>query len=283
MSLSVNPDKVLNTLIFILHGFGLWRTNPNFCYQIYGFLTASLVFVSSFFMGAYIIVLDSLTELIYLMSITMTVSCGCLKLFYVIFYNKEIRELVERVRHFRLENDKERALVNGYCKTFSIGALIYASIGIFSITSDVITVATLDHPVLPFAAWYPFWDWEHSNRDYWFAWTYQAFTVNTSIALLMAVDLYFVFLLLMIGIQIEIIGKRMENIDWAPKPTNKYQETSYKTIEGTAELIQCMKLHLNIIEFKKKTERIMNIPYLYQLITSSISISACLSIFVFVS
>lgn len=49
------------------------------------------------------------------------------------------------------------------------------------------------------------------------------------------------------------------------------QESEY---EETEHLVECVKLHIEVIDFKEKIEECFNIPFSFQAIASSIVISS---------
>lgn len=266
-----------------LRVFGLWGsgTKPSQCYQIYGIFVVSFYCVFTFFMVAQIILLDDKAKLAHTLSMPLIVLCGCLKFIYFVIYNKELQELVQHIRRFRLESDEERALVNGNINGIYIVAIIF-TIGCMSSTHvNVITIANLDHPALPFAGWYPFWDWQHCKRDYYITLTYQYIGINTSVLLMLAVEMFFTFMLLMSGIIFEIIGKRIKRLGKATQVNacGKIPHGLIKTVMNKPDesdiLINCVQQHLNVLALKEKIEKLMSFSYMCQMLASAISISAC--------
>lgn len=267
----VNPDKVLNPITKVFRGFGLWEPSSSFIYRIYGILYLSFFGLFILFMVAYAFLLEDTSQLSFALWMMLTEFCAFLKFIYVYAYNDDLLDIIQRIKAFQLRTDKERILMDKYMKFIYKCGIFFAWSALFSVHVNQLTAPTFDKPTLPFGTWLPFWEWKTCRKDYWRAWVYQYIAINTSVLILVCVEIVISFTLLMTSIQIEIVGKRLEDIG---KPVKNLRDDGSQQIVGCDYLIECIHLHRTALDLKERIQKLMNVPYFCQVASSGIVISA---------
>lgn len=266
----LNPDKVLKPTLLIFRICGLWRPDSSVFYRIYGIIFVCSGFVFTSFMAATIFIIEEWSQLPSAVWMALTNVCGCLKCLCALVYHKEFLQLAESARQFRLKSSDERALVDKRLNSVYIFGVVFGTFAHGAVTLNAITASTFKVPRLPFEVWTPFWDWKHSIRDYWFAWSFLLIGNNVLVLAQVTTEIYFAFLLSVISTETEIIGKRLKGLGNLKRSANDGKENT----EDLKCLIECVELHLGVLKLKARVQNLMNFPYFCQIASSGIIISA---------
>lgn len=115
--------------------------------------------------------------------------------------------------------------------------------GVFSYTSPLLVS---DSSVLPYPGWYPL-DWEHNEIEYWLVYAYQVAGMFFQIQTLVIIEVYFIYLMMAISTQLDIIGQRMERIGWIDDAEKRTQEDGQVDVDAETALIGCIRDHREIL------------------------------------
>lgn len=104
--------------------------------------------------------------------------------------------------------------------------------GLFSYVGPVLVA----EPMLPYPGWYPGLDWQRSQRDYWLVWSYQVMGMFFQIQMLVIIEVFFIYLMVIASAQLQVLGGRIEQIgrQW--------------TTTAERDLIECMRLHQAVMK-----------------------------------
>lgn len=117
--------------------------------------------------------------------------------------------------------------------------------GVFSYTSPLLVS---DSSVLPYPGWYPL-DWEHNAVEYWLVYAYQVAGMFFQIQTLVIIEVFFIYLMVAISTQLDIIGQRMERIGWNDdiQKNSRTREVGQVDLDAETALIDCIRNHREIL------------------------------------
>lgn len=107
--------------------------------------------------------------------------------------------------------------------------------GIFSYVSPML----MTERMLPYPGWYPWLNWQQSHRDYWLVWLYQVMGMFFQIQMLVIIEVYFIYLMVIASAQLQLLGDRMERIEVG---------IGNADADAERELCECMRLHQRIMK-----------------------------------
>lgn len=227
-------DKYIKTIYYLG---GLWFSKkPSLPYRIYSFF---LLFI---FLLPYVICMniglalsDNLSQATKTLCSCLPVAVSFVKAMNLYANNDRIQSCLRQVHEFRLLNHEEKAYAKRQLAAFFNFTLFFLLMCNGAITYFCWRVVVLVEPELPFGAWYPL-DWQHSNRDFWIAQSYQFYGMVILANINIALDLFPCFFLTAIGCQLDILGFRMKklNREWSTDDVEDKEpdETSKQSTEG---------------------------------------------------
>lgn len=156
---------------------------------------------------------DNLAHATHALCVSLPVSVFFAKALNLRSNNKMIQSCLTRVHNFRLVNDEEKKFADDKLRIFVKFVIFYAFICNLTITFVSWRVMFVKEPELPFAAWYPFLDWKHNNRDFWIAQTIQFYGMVIAVNINLTCELFPCYFLTMIGCQLDILGMRLRKLN----------------------------------------------------------------------
>lgn len=202
-------------------------------------MVVSLVFISD------------VNEITLAICVTFTLVAYVVKIINFYWNNLGMKQCLRAVSDFVLENDDEFEFVEQRMEPFQRLALFYYIVpnlcGITAYLKPIFAVKT----ELPFIGWYPL-DWRNNTMDYWIIYVYQVVGILIEINLNVTMELFPSYLMYMLSIQIEILGKRLERTGEQESETeNVFENISNNTREQREILrktVEHMKLHQKMDE-----------------------------------
>lgn len=237
-------------MVWVLNKVGIWPPAGSIAYKIvsiifhlifaYGytmFLCLNLLFLAD---------IDDLTDSLY-MSMTCLALCGKLTNFR--YFMPKIQDSLEQIKRFRLisqsEEDFMRAKVR-FFDTILFGYYFVSNTAGFAAYTYVLFDNGAGGRVLPFHAWYPI-DWRQSARNYWLLYAYQVGGMMCLCNLNITMDLYPSYVMYMISLKLEVLGKRLQNIGHYERQSTLLGVTNNETVNESNTLRECVIIHQNII------------------------------------
>lgn len=242
-------------ILFILHMFGLWHySKSKTSFNSYTFYSYALHFTFSLMylmcMVLNFIYIDSIINATDALFPTLTVLAYCLKVVNFHLNADGMQSIFNDTMKFELKNDNEINLTNEKLRSVYRLSVCFIVAAHLTIILAFVRVLFTDPPELPLPCWYPL-DWQNISLHYWIVYAYQMIGAFIILNVNATLDLYSIFLMAVIDKQMEILGDRLANI------TLRYDTTAHTTMDPdsnsaehariTAELIDCIKVHQNLI------------------------------------
>lgn len=168
--------------------------------------------------------------------------------FYLRF--NTMKQFLQSVREIQLIDDAEEAIFMkrlAFLKKIIVAFLITANMtGVFSYLSPVLVA----EPMLPYPGWYPL-DWMTSRRNYWIVYVYQVLGMFFQIQALVIIEVYFIYLMVVVSTQIELLSKRLHGIGNSVKEQMGIEKDAGNVLSNElAErtLIDCIKVHKKVLQ-----------------------------------
>lgn len=265
----IGPSRVSKTLIIFFRILGLWYyPDTTVAYKFYAF---TLHFIFSFlYVICYVVnlfFLTNLSEATHSLYITLTVVALFVKTINFYWYNSRIQANLVKIQQFQLNDDDEIELVGRRMKMFMKLMLYYYGVANTTGLTTYINALFATPTQLPFYAWYPV-DWKHNSRDYWIAYSYQTIGMIMEVNLNITIESFPCFVMFMISVQMELLGRRLENMKFIETKCNKLNDVGDMTerknyvigqrrnrdLDGNnnknleTSLVECIKLHQNLIK-----------------------------------
>lgn len=260
-----SSDKLLapiNRLTRLLWYMGLWpsvlsdKPKPS-CISWMAYTLYTIVF-HTIFTFAYVafkcinfISITDLTIITRALFITLTELSLTVKIvnFYIRF--STMKRCLQTVREIQLIDDEEEAIFVtrlGFLNKIILAFLITANMtGLFSYLSPVL----VSEPMLPYPGWYPL-DWMNSHRDYWIVYAYQVLGMFFQIQTLVILEIYFIYLMVIVSTQMELLARRLNRIGYGVGEQKGGSHFEYNFIQNElAErtLKDCIIVHCDILKY----------------------------------
>lgn len=273
-STKINLQPFVNLFRAVTLLVGVLTPNQrSLAYRTYGYFGLFIFCVfNSTLMVVNLIFFTALSEIVTPLWTTLELTCVMIKSLHFYYYNVEVMALIDRLDTFILEDNCECALMHKFIhgmKYITVTTSVCAFCAINAYTVMLISISV--EPVIAFPAWLPFLDWKHKTLDFWIATVFSHVSVHYSALLLMSIDFIVIFMMCVVSVQIEIIGKRLAVIGVHAKQTN---ENVHKS---TQRLIQCIRLHKDALEFTDNVGQLFSMPWMLQFFSSTLVISAVIT------
>lgn len=211
------PIRHITSILYLM---GLWPTHPStstLSWCIYSLYTVAF---QSIFIFAYVLFkcinflyIDDLTVMTLAMFITLTELSLAVKIVNFYARHRTMQLCLRTVERIRFQNIEEEAIFDArmsFLQKIFVAFLVTANTtGVFSYLSPVFVV----EPMLPYPGWYPL-DWTNNRQHYWMVYAYQVLGMICQIQALVIIEVYFIFLMVVVSAQVEILGKRLERIGY---------------------------------------------------------------------
>lgn len=252
---NVDFQRPIRPLIHFLRLVGLWPTATHRCtftiYAIYTFLfQITFTFAYDFFKCINFLLITDLSTITRAMFICFTELSLSVKIVNFYCRIRTIQNCLNTVQStIIIERPSEAHL---FTEKFAVLAKIITwylissnMAGVFSYTSPLLVG---DSSILPYPGWYPV-DWEHNNVQYWLVYAYQVAGMFFQIQTLVIIEVYFIYLMVAISAQLDVIAQRMERIGWIDDVAkkNRTKELEQVDVEAEVALIDCFRVHREIL------------------------------------
>lgn len=270
MRTTVDLRQVTRVIKFVLRICGLWKPSSGsrwtIAYAIYGILF--LTTFSGFFtlcMCINLFFIPDLKELTVASYMSLTELALFVKIVYFFILNRKLQKLFGELDEFALEHEWEQNLVRERVQYFfKIMAFYYAvSNGAVSVTE--IGSALTPEPKLSYSGWYPYLDWQTNRRDFWIVFGYQCLGMRSTCNMNVTIDSFACFFMFMISVQMEILGKRLNNMGHEKILVNANKTDYEDRTWYIRRLINQIKLHQKMIASTKSFERYFSMAFFTQI------------------
>lgn len=151
---------------------------------------------------------------------------------------EDVTKCLSIVKNIRVNDDKEREIMNENLSFFSKVMVLYVNCGTSACIFSWGAALFSSEPMLPYPAWYPV-DWKINNQSYWLAFSYQVVGVTFQAYGIILLQLFSIYLMAVIGAQFDVLKYRLENLGRTAKK---------EMTEATAvKFVECIKLHQEIL------------------------------------
>lgn len=244
----LGPSRFLTSLLKL---FGLWpNTATAFTLQrlLYTIYTCVFQLVFTFMYTGFkcinFIYLTDLDEITRAMFICLTELALIVKIINFYARIRRMQNCLKTVGHFKLISSDEMKSMQEKLSLFMHIVIWYMAVaniaGIFSYMSPFFSTER----ILPYPGWYPL-DWQHNATAYWLVYVYQVIGMFIQTHCLITIEMFPIFLMLMAGTYLDILGKRLRKIGYSQNGLLSREENS---VQATAELIDCIKWHICLLE-----------------------------------
>lgn len=272
----LNASKVVKILRNVFYAFGMWRdrNQRSVLYNIYGGLYLFLFSaMSTFFMAAYLFVIPDISEVSNALYMLLIQLCAFIKFICFHIQNDEMQMLFNRMESFTVQSEKERNLVKSRLKFFIRIYFMYLTMSLMAGNTHVLGAFFRSERVLPFTGWYPV-DWKNNTAGYVIALTYQYLGVIPNIVAIITYDLLISFLMFIVSLEMDMIGKRLSCIGTDLQCKDEPLEILVR--KNLSAYIEIHKLHKEAVEFNDLIQMYFTVPFFFQVFTSGLSMSAIL-------
>lgn len=208
--------------------------------------------------------LTDFSDLTYRLFMSSTKVAFTMKVLNHFFNNKSIQKIRKMHKEFEILSPHEDESIQKLITIFGIILFLYYLLSNMTITLWNISTLYADEKVLAFSGWYPGFDWEHNQRDYWIIFIYQYIGITITGNLNVSIDSFFCFSMYLISAEFEILGNRLKEIQTKP------QIGSIKL-----EFVKHVKIYNDIIEIIHEMKNNLALTYFTQLILSGIVVCSC--------
>lgn len=220
-------------LINIFQFCGLWPQNKRFkiLYLIYGVIfqcSFSFGFFASQLLNFYFFTnMDQVAVVVFECTAGMSTCVGVINL---MVYFPYMINCIENIKSFKCLNKMEVQMYTTeyafFTKVMIFNMACCSFACLFSLSAPFFT----DKPILPYPAWIPL-DWEHNVLHYWIAYFYQLLGVFFLSHTFVLLECFHIFLLISIGVQLDILAHRLNNIGRLASEHHKSLEILIDIIE----------------------------------------------------
>lgn len=244
--ITIGESAVDKFITLILYVSGLWfAKSPSLLYRIYSSVLLFLLVLPWVLCAVVGLVLtDNLSKATHAICTTLPIAVFFAKAMNVYVYNASIQSCLMRVQNFELVNDDERKFINNTLSVFFKLSIFFAMSIVLTVSLVCFSALFNEKPELAFTAWYP-WDWQHNNKDFWIAHSYQSYLMIIVGFINSACELFPCFFLTMIGCQLDVLGMRLRKLNQECIEENG--EERNKIVEKLID--QNVKTHHFIIKF----------------------------------
>ncbi|XP_037039737.1 putative odorant receptor 71a [Bradysia coprophila] len=269
---SIRINKVIDQMISFFRRIGIWHGEDmpkmgqlrlKSFYSIY-----YLFFFISFSVGA--IKKETVDESIFLAEVAVIVSVMTTKIWMLLWKQKQIMALLNRICVFSIRNDEEFAYFNDKVDRFVKFVIVFACATI---------VGSLGNAIFPFIGKekklivdiaFPL-DWKNSEIAFWMAYI---FFVSENILSILAITLSVViwYLLLHCSLRYKILGMEIRNMGRITSGGNGKMSVKKQKSLFYEDLVAAIKFHLHLRGLIDELESFLSKLFLLQFATSGVCI-----------
>lgn len=169
------------------------------------------------------------------------------KLIPLILDNNKIQHIRSVINKFELKSLHEEQVATKCFNVFTKTMYTFLVMPHFSLS--VLNIATIlsEERRLTFIGWYPGFDWENNDRDYWIIYIYQYIGITITATINITIDLFYCFLMYAISVEFEILGERLRSIEMkeSSNATKLDLIEHMETLRGIRSLVDNVKIRLS--------------------------------------
>lgn len=255
MKILVGERKLSKVCVFLFGVFGLWskykaKTMASIMYYVYA-LTMHLTFSFFYtgFMVASVIFISSVNEITFFICVNFTFIAYLVKMVNFVWNEAGMKQCLKIVSNFELENEYESEFLEGRMDPFQRLAKCYYIVPNLCGLTAYLKPLFAHETELPVMGLYPL-DWKNNSMDYWIIYVYQVVAIFIEINVNITIELFPSYLMYMLSIQMEILGKRIEDISASTCSTidlgNDISISTMEQQEILQKLLEYLKLHQKI-------------------------------------
>lgn len=243
-------------MVSVLNILGIWPPPESIIYKICSIIFHLLfAYGYTLFLCINLVFLADITDLTDSLFMTLTCFGLCSKLTNFRYFMNDIQYTLQRIKTFQLHNDNENEFIRMKVKFYDRILFAYYIVsnlaGFAAYTYVLFDYNGVGNRALPFHGWYPI-DWRGNIRNYWIVYGYQVGGMMCLCNLNITMDLYPCYVMYMIGLQMEILGKRLENIgkntNGANGKENEMEKFNSSVQENESKILRnCVKFHQDLI------------------------------------
>lgn len=226
---------------------GLWPSaSPSLVYLVFGYVFQSVFFFCyTSFKCIYAFTTRNMEEIVLCSFVSLTEVALCVKVLNMHFRMRVIQQHLHEIHSFQLETTEEATLVDGRCRTLT--KMLFAYIGLVMVTGffSYSVPFFLDEPTLPYLGWYPL-DWYHNRSLYWLVYSYQVAGMIIQSHILVCMEMYTVYMFVMLSSQFDILCMRLKKIGWNNTGAEDTKAGHISNATANAKLIDCIAAHRTI-------------------------------------
>lgn len=275
MRATVDLTQVTRVIKFVLRFCGLWKPDTgspwSIPYAIYGisFLT-TFSGVYTLCMCINLFFIPDLKELTVASYMSLTELALFVKIIYFFILNRRLQKLFGELDEFVLENESEHRLVRQRVHFFFKIMVFYYAVSNGGVCVTEISSALSPEPKLPYSGWYPYLHWQNNRRDYWIVFAYQCLGMSSTCNMNVTVDSFACFFMFMISVQMELLGRRLNNMGHEKSAGNGNRVEP--KLWYVRRLIDQIKLHQTMLDSTQIFERYFSIAFFTQISVSGMVI-----------
>lgn len=250
--------RQIRPLTHILYLMGLWPApqatpppTPTHLYTLYTIcFQATFTFAYVLFKCINFLHITDLTIITRAMFITLTELSLAVKIINFYFRQRTLSDCLRCVEQIQLNDESERSIFVGrlaFLRRIFWAFLVTANTtGVFSYLSPVLV--TDGEPMLPYPGWYPL-DWMHSRRAYWMVYGYQVVGMFCQIQALVIIEVYFIYLMVVVSAQVEVLARRLERIGYEREEEQQDDGNAGDKNDEKAKrsLKECVRVHRKVL------------------------------------
>lgn len=241
----INPSRFIIASLFWVF---LWPSeNSSMLYRICGYVFQGMFFLFyTFFKCVYAFTTTSMEEIVLCSFVSLTEVALFVKVLNMRYRMQLFQTHLRELHNFVLESEEELALILGRCRILT--KMLFAYIGLVMVTG-VMSYSVpffLEAPTLPYLGWYPF-DWYHNRQIYWLIYAYQVTGMIIQSHTLVCMEMYMVYLFVILSTQFDILSLRLKNVGWNELCRDSEQmDVSDSEKRAKTKLINCVRAHRTI-------------------------------------
>lgn len=248
--MKVGETIISRLVVWVYYLFGQWpNDNPSLLYHIYSFILHFVfVFLYLICMLINLIFITDVNDTTHSLYVTLTELAFFLKVMNFFYFNRGMKECMSTVTDFDLKSAEEFQWIQKRMHYFNWLTYAYYIIpNICAITASMRPLF-IEQRDIPFRGWYPL-DWENNDSSYALVYAYQVIGIMIEVNLNVTLDVYPNYLMHMISIQMEILGKRLTLLGSLSdnKVIRRIDPSDAYQMKGSTDLIDCVKTHQKIM------------------------------------
>lgn len=260
-------------LCSILWSFGLWKPFDKSKIRMISYCTYAIVFLFffpalyAFCMVCNIFLLTDISELSNRLFMSLTEATLMIKAVNFFMKNNEWQRIYNDIGEFQLKTAKEQETVTYRTRILRNLDYVYFSLANGSLFFTSLTPVVQGTFGLIYSGWYPGFDWENNDRDYWIVYGYQAIGILITANMNLIIDTFYCLMMLMISAHLSILGERMRAIVVRDDDINGIHH-------ARMELIEQIHTHRRINANFELVGKNLEFSYFFQILLSGIVISS---------